>query len=127
MRTAALRCAGAAVRVATGGSSPRRWRAFPGSSIVPSALHTYCEFKGQASYFTLDVKGQISENAAWYYPHPSPEFIAIRNCLAFYPSRVDACFVDGEKVQAQPGDYYGGWITSEIKGPFKGALETQHW
>jgi uncharacterized protein (DUF427 family) len=95
--------------------------------IVPSTLHTYCEFKGQASYFTLDVKGQISENAAWYYPHPSPEFIAIRNYLAFYPSRVDACFVDGEKVQAQPGDYYGGWITSEIQGPFKGAPETRHW
>jgi uncharacterized protein (DUF427 family) len=95
--------------------------------IVPSDMHTYCEFKGQASYFTLNVKGQISENAAWCYPHPSPEFIAIRNYLAFYPSRVDACFVDGQKVQAQPGDYYGGWITSEIQGPFKGAPGTRYW
>ena len=80
-----------------------------------SPHQTFCEWKGHASYFTLDVNGAKSANAAWTYEKPSPEFEKITNYLAFYPSRVSACFVDEEQVTAQPGNFYGGWITSDIQ------------
>jgi uncharacterized protein (DUF427 family) len=88
--------------------------------LTPSPHTTYCEWKGVASYWTLQVGDRISENVAWYYPSPTPAFAALRDWIAFYPSRVDACYVDDELVQAQPGDFYGGWITADIVGPFKG-------
>ena len=65
--------------------------------------------------------------AAWYYANPLPVFKAICDHVAFYPSRVDACFVDEEQVQCQEGDFYGGWITRDIVGPFKGAPGTNWW
>jgi hypothetical protein len=68
-----------------------------------------------------------SVNAAWSYPDPYPGYQTLRGCLAFYPGRVDACFVDGERVEAQPGEFYGGWITREITGPFKGSPGTRGW
>ncbi len=95
--------------------------------LVPSTLHTFCEFKGQAHYLHLEVNGHRSENAAWSYPNPSHDFNAIRDYVSFYASRVDACYVDDEQVQAQPGDFYGGWITKELEGPFKGEPGTQGW
>lgn len=95
--------------------------------LVPSTLHTFCEFKGQANYLSLRVDDRNSENAGWYYANPASAFAAIRNYISFYASRVDICFVDGERVQAQPGDFYGGWITSEIEGPFKGNPDTKTW
>jgi uncharacterized protein (DUF427 family) len=97
----------------------RYLRAAPGRS--------FCEFKGEARYWSLDVDGKISENAAWSYPAPSPAFAAIADFLAFYASRVDDCFVGEERVQPQQGDFYGGWITSNIKGPFKGGAGTRGW
>ncbi|AFY75825.1 hypothetical protein Ple7327_0364 [Pleurocapsa sp. PCC 7327] len=60
-------------------------------------------------------------NAAWYYPNPTPAFASLKGYVAFYPSPMDACYVDGEQVTPQPGDFYGGWITSDIVGPFKGS------
>jgi len=95
--------------------------------LVPSTLHTFCEFKGQANYLSLKVDDRNSENAGWYYANPAAAFAAIRNYISFYASRVDICFVDGERVQAQPGDFYGGWITSDIEGPFKGNPDTKTW
>jgi uncharacterized protein (DUF427 family) len=95
--------------------------------LVPSNLSTFCEFKGLAAYCSLVVAGRRSDNAAWYYPEPSAAFGAIRDHLAFYPSRVDACYVDGEPVQAQRGDFYGGWITGDIVGPFKGGPGSAGW
>jgi uncharacterized protein (DUF427 family) len=95
--------------------------------LQPSPRHTFCEFKGQASYWSLNVNGRTSRDAAWSYPHPRPGFEAIRDCLAFYASRVDACYVDDEQVVAQEGDFYGGWITSTIVGPFKGGPGTWGW
>ena len=65
--------------------------------------------------------------AAWSYPDPSPGFERIRDHLAFHPSRVDRCTVDGEVVTAQEGDFYGGWITSWVAGPFKGGPGTTGW
>lgn len=95
--------------------------------LVSSPHHSVCEFKGSASYLNLAVNGRTSENAAWFYPEPTPAYAAIRNYIAFYPARVDACFVDGEKVRAQESDFYGGWITVDIEGPFKGGPGTQGW
>ena len=88
--------------------------------FTPIARRTLCEFKGVARYWTLTVNGKRTENAAWSYPDPLSGFEVIRDYLALYPGRVDACFVDDERVQAQAGDFYGGWITSDIVGPFKG-------
>lgn len=95
--------------------------------LSQTARRTFCEFKGMARYWTLTVGDRTAENVAWCYADPNPAFEAIKDCLAFYPSRVDACFVDGEKVQAQAGDFYGGWITKGIVGPFKGGPGTAGW
>lgn len=88
---------------------------------------SYCEWKGQAAYYTLSVGNKQIEDAAWSYPDPTPGFEAIKGHLAFYPHLMDACYVDGEQVQAQAGGFYGGWITSDIVGPFKGEPGTWGW
>ncbi|MBR1088419.1 DUF427 domain-containing protein [Bradyrhizobium manausense] len=88
---------------------------------------SWCEFKGHAKYWSLDVLGRKSERAAWSYPAPTPQFADIAGYLAFYASRVDECWVDDDRVQPQEGDFYGGWITSRIVGPFKGGAGTRGW
>ncbi len=96
-------------------------------SLRPSRRHSHCEWKGRASYYDLVVGEREVRDAAWYYPEPTSRFAAIRDYVAFYPSRVDAAFVDDEQVQPQAGDFYGGWITAEIEGPFKGGPGTAGW
>lgn len=104
----------------------------PRSAFVDGALvevpgTTWCEFKGQAAYFDL-VSGDVrSERAAWHYPEPVAGYEALRDHVAVMPSAVDACFVDGERVQPQAGGFYGGWITSAVTGPFKGEPGTLGW
>jgi uncharacterized protein (DUF427 family) len=88
--------------------------------LEPIQRTTYCEWKGAAAYYTVKVAEQTTTGAAWYYPEPTPEYSGIKNYVAFYPSRMETCLVDGEKVQPQGGDFYGGWITKDIVGPFKG-------
>ena len=88
---------------------------------------TWCEWKGLASYFDLVSGEHVVPSGAWTYPEPASGFEALRDHLALYPGRVDRCTVDGEQVQAQPGDFYGGWITSRVSGPFKGAPGTLGW
>jgi uncharacterized protein (DUF427 family) len=88
---------------------------------------TFCEWKGTASYYTIKVGNKTVVNGAWYYRQPTKGYESIVNHLAFYPSRMDACYVNGERVQSQEGDFYGGWITDEIIGPFKGGLDTSGW
>jgi uncharacterized protein (DUF427 family) len=95
--------------------------------LAPALRTTFCEWKGAASYYTLRVDGKTVEQAAWYYPQPNAEYAAIKDYVAFYPGKMDACYVDDERVTPQPGDYYGGWITSEIVGPFKGDPGTLDW
>jgi uncharacterized protein (DUF427 family) len=95
--------------------------------LVGAPGSSWCEFKGQAKYWSLDVDGSQSKNAAWSYPAPSPAFAGIAGHLAFYASRVDACWVGEERVLPQQGDFYGGWITSRIVGPFKGGAGTRGW
>jgi uncharacterized protein (DUF427 family) len=89
--------------------------------------HTFCEFKGQAHYWTLQVGDQRAENAAWSYPKPNAAYSLLKDHLAFYPGRMQACYVDDELVTPQEGDFYGGWITSQIVGPFKGGAGTWGW
>jgi uncharacterized protein (DUF427 family) len=95
--------------------------------LRPSRRRTFCEFKGEACYYDLDVDGRVAEDAGWYYADPARGYEALRGHVAFYPGRVDACFVDEEQVHPQAGDFYGGWITSEISGPFKGGPGTSGW
>jgi uncharacterized protein (DUF427 family) len=91
------------------------------------ARQSFCEFKGLATYWTISIADDSSPNAAWSYESPSPSYAALRGHLAFYASRVEECWVGDERVTPQPGDFYGGWITSNLRGPFKGAPGTRHW
>ncbi len=95
--------------------------------LVAEPGQSFCEFKGVARYWTLAVGDLRSERAAWSYPDPTPAFLPIKDHIAFYASRVDACWVGDEAVQAQQGDFYGGWITRKVVGPFKGAPGTRGW
>lgn len=89
---------------------------------------SFCEYKGVAGYWTLNVPGAAPvENVAWSYDKPSAAYRALAGHLAFYASKVDECWVDDERVVPQPGDFYGGWITSDLRGPFKGAPGTLGW
>ncbi len=97
-------------------------------SLLRSAVgRTWCEWKGEASYYDIVVGDRTIHQAAWAYASPTRRFAGIQDYLAWYPSKMDLCTVDGEVVQAQEGDFYGGWITSEIVGPFKGAPGTMDW
>ncbi len=87
---------------------------------------SWCEWKGNAKYWALNVEGQPREMVGWSYPRPDPGFEKIARYFSFYPDRVE-CYVDGERVGAQPGGFYGGWVTTEIVGPVKGDTGTQHW
>ena len=91
------------------------------------ARSTWCEFKGAARYLDAVVHGRRLEAVAWRYPDPSPGYGTLRDHIAFYPGRVDAAWLDSERVQAQESDFYGGWITSELVGPFKGPRGTLAW
>ncbi|MGB3180908.1 MAG: DUF427 domain-containing protein [Cyclobacteriaceae bacterium] len=95
--------------------------------IKPSEQTSYCEFKGRASYAEFDDGAEQRKAVAWYYTEPTETFSAIKGYYAFYPSKADRCYVGEEEVEAQEGDFYGGWITGEIKGPFKGAADTWGW
>jgi uncharacterized protein (DUF427 family) len=93
-------------------------QAEPGGSL--------CEWKGQAVYWTVTVCGRRLERVAWSYPDPFPEFEAIRGYVSFYPAHLE-CFVAGIRVLPQPGNFYGGWVTPEIAGPFKGEPGSGLW
>ena len=94
---------------------PGRLIAAPGSSL--------CEWKGAAEY--VAVAG-MTEPVGWRYPEPFPEFARYGGWVSFYPDRV-TCLVDGEVARAQPGGFYGGWITDDVVGPFKGAIGSSGW
>ena len=95
--------------------------------LQKNSHRSFCEFKGMAGYYDLEVNGQRVTNVAWFYPDPVPAYAALKDHLAFYPSKMDACYVGDERVQAQEGDFYGGWITANIVGPFKGGAGTWGW
>ena len=121
----------AAIRVLETSQPPGFY--LPASDIDHSVLQrsdtaTVCEWKGLATYWHLVVPGADPvADVAWSYPDPRPGFEAVAGYLAFYPQRVDGCFVDGEQVEANEGSFYGGWITSKVVGPFKGGPGTMGW
>jgi uncharacterized protein (DUF427 family) len=95
--------------------------------LRPSSRRTLCEFKGVASYWDLALGVRDVREAAWSYEEPAAGYESLRGHFAFYPGKMDACYVDDELVSAQPGDFYGGWITRAIEGPFKGGPGTRGW
>jgi uncharacterized protein (DUF427 family) len=105
---------------------------FPPADVDAMALRpvdgsTTCEWKGHARYFDVVVGTLIRRRAAWSYPQPTAETAVIRDYIAFYAGRADLCTVDGQPVTPQPGGFYGGWITPDLVGPFKGAPGTSGW
>ena len=101
--------------------------AFADGVLRPADGASWCEWKGQAAYFDLVVGDEVLPTVAWTYPTPSKGFEQLVDHVALYPGRVDRCTVDGEVVEPQPGGFYGGWITSRVTGPFKGAPGTRGW
>jgi uncharacterized protein (DUF427 family) len=104
----------------------------PREAFAPGALRhaagqSVCEWKGEAEYFDLSAGGVTASRAAWSYPSPTPAFAPIAGHVALYAGKVDACFVDDERVVPQPSRFYGGWITADVEGPFKGAPGTEGW
>ena len=95
--------------------------------LHPAGGGSYCEWKGVAEYYTLRVGDRAAGTVAWTYPDPSPGFRAIAHHIAFYAGPLDGCFVAGERVTPQPGGFYGGWITPDVVGPFKGGPGSRGW
>jgi uncharacterized protein (DUF427 family) len=96
-------------------------------ALVPAAGRSVCEWKGVAAYFDVRGGGRLAPAAAWAYPDPVLAFAALRDHVSVYPGRMDACFLDDEEVRPQEGSFYGGWITADLVGPFKGAPGTMGW
>ncbi|MEM7541100.1 MAG: DUF427 domain-containing protein [Pseudomonadota bacterium] len=86
---------------------------------------SFCEWKGAAQYLAVKTAPELGA-IAWWYPEPNGEFEQIREHLSFYPAKV-ACSIDGERVRPQSGGFYGGWVTQEIVGPYKGEPGTEGW
>lgn len=97
------------------------------SYLQVTARGSFCEWKGNALYYHLIVGDRRIENSAWAYPNPTEKFRPIAGYLAFYAQLMDACYIDGELVTPQPGGFYGGWITQDIIGPFKGIPGSWGW
>ena len=100
---------------------------FADRALVPVSGTTWCEFKGTAYYLDVVAGGRTAARAAWAYPRPSPGYEALVDHVAIYPGLMDRVTVDGDVVRPQEGGFYGGWITSRVVGPFKGAPGTRGW
>ena len=105
---------------------------FPPQDVAPGMLRpaagaSFCEWKGHAAYFDVEVAGEALGRVAWSYPSPTPPFAILADFVAFYGAPFDGCLVDGERATPQPGGFYGGWITSREAGPFKGAPGSRFW
>lgn len=96
------------------------------SLLAPALGRSFCEWKGIASYWTVVAGGEERVGRAWSYASPSASFAALANHVSFYPADFD-CFVDGLPVTPQPGTFYGGWVTSDVVGPFKGEPGSEWW
>lgn len=96
------------------------------SLLVPKDHSSLCEWKGMAQYWSFTFGDILLESVAWSYPDPFPGYESIADYFSFYPLHLECC-LDGERVHPQPGGLYGGWVTKEIVGPFKGGFGTEHW
>jgi len=95
--------------------------------LHPAPAQSWCEWKGQATYYDVIVVGRTARQSAWTYLRPSRPYAPIAGYIGFYAWAMDQCLVDGEQVTPQPGGFYGGWITNNIVGPFKGEAGTTGW
>ncbi|MFJ4224916.1 DUF427 domain-containing protein [Microbacterium sp. NPDC089695] len=100
---------------------------FSAGALADAAGSSFCEFKGAARYFDVRGGGEVAERAAWNYPDPSPGFEVLADRVAVYAGPMDECTVDGEVVTPQPGGFYGGWVTANLVGPFKGVPGSMGW
>ena len=89
--------------------------------------NSFCEWKGTANYVDLDFGNTKILNIGWFYKSPKTEFQPIKDYISFYASKAEKCIVNGEIVKKQEGEFYGGWITKNLTGPFKGATGTSFW
>lgn len=112
-------------------SHPPTWylprATFREGSLRPADGTSFCEFKGLARYLDVVVGDRVAERAAWYYPDPTAGFEPLRDHVALYPAAMDRVTVDGVVVQPQEGGFYGGWITPDVVGPFKGGPGSRGW
>jgi uncharacterized protein (DUF427 family) len=95
--------------------------------LQPAEGLSFCEFKGEAHYYDIVSGNRKAVKCAWTYPEPRKAYSELKDHVAVYAHFMEACYVNDEKVQSQEGDFYGGWITSNIVGPFKGAPGTWGW
>lgn len=100
---------------------------FKNGTLIEGTHSTACEFKGVSFYYDIKSGNQIALNSAWGYPTPNIKFKEIKDHVAVYAHKMDACYVGDEKVEPQEGDFYGGWITSKVVGPFKGIKGSWGW
>ena len=101
--------------------------AFREGALASAPGASVCEWKGAARYWSIRAGERVAERAAWSYPDPLPAFAALRDHLAVYAGAMEGCFVGDELVVPQPGGFYGGWITRDLKGPFKGVPGSMGW
>jgi uncharacterized protein (DUF427 family) len=99
---------------------------FAAGALEPARGGSVCEWKGRAAYFDVVAGAARAEQAAWGYPNPNAAFARLLDHISVYPGRVE-CYLGDERVRPQPGSFYGGWITDDIEGPFKGEPGTGHW
>ncbi|SHI43077.1 DUF427 domain-containing protein [Wenxinia saemankumensis] len=95
--------------------------------LSPAAGASFCEWKGRARYVDVIARDVTARRAGWCYDAPTPAFAGLAGYFAFYAARMEACFVGEERVIPQPGDFYGGWVTSNLRGRIKGARGTEGW
>lgn len=100
---------------------------FVAGALADAAGSSFCEFKGAARYFDVQGGGILRAGAAWNYPQPSPGFETLTDKVAVYAGPMDECTVGDEVVSPQPGGFYGGWVTSNVAGPFKGIPGSMGW
>jgi uncharacterized protein (DUF427 family) len=101
--------------------------AFVDGALQPADGSSFCEWKGMARYLDLRGGDRVAARAGWFYPMPTSAFADLVGHVALYPGLMDDCQVNGERVQPQPGGFYGGWITSTVSGPFKGIPGSGGW
>ncbi|MBD2665803.1 hypothetical protein B6N60_02311 [Richelia sinica FACHB-800] len=95
--------------------------------LIATSRKSMCEWKGISEYYDISVGDKYVHNVAWRYIQPTPNFRAIQDHYSFYPALMDACYVNDELVTPQAGGFYGGWITADVVGPFKGEPGTNWW
>ena len=107
--------------------------------LTPTRKSTFCEYKGRATYYSIslpDEETQVSDSSwtpkfevvkdrIWSYENPTKEYMQLKGYVSFYAGPWE-CYVDGEEVKPQPGDFYGGWMTEELEGIIKGDAATRH-